>query len=82
MAQVLVQPAVEKRVDTRRCHRESLQREIGELEMPAADQAVVQFGDQSEDVPRQPAHDEVDDDRREYPICLSRSRHDVGTGDT
>jgi len=82
VTQVLVQPAVEQRVDAGRRHREALEREIGEFEVPAADQPTIQFGDQSEHVPRQPADDEVDDDRRQNSIRLVRARHDVvGSGE-
>lgn len=44
-SQVLVEPAVEQRVDARRRHRETLQRQVGQLEVPAADDVVVQLGD-------------------------------------
>lgn len=41
---VLVQPAVEQRVDARRRHREPFQGEVCELEVTAADYVMVQLG--------------------------------------
>ena len=44
-AHVLIEPAVEQRVDAGRHHRETLQREVGNFEVSAADDVAVQFGD-------------------------------------